>query len=144
MPKGREKGDAAPAILWAIGSRPQGAICPTSRGHFVSRLRASRISCDRRRPALRSLTAPQNGAVAEAHSLFDLTGRVAVVTGASSGLGAHFARVLRSHGAMLVLAGRREERLNALARELGSENAEAVPADVSDEGAVVALVDRAV
>jgi NAD(P)-dependent dehydrogenase (short-subunit alcohol dehydrogenase family) len=45
---------------------------------------------------------------------------------------------------MVVLAGRREDRLNALARELGSENAEAVPADVTDERAMVALVDRAV
>jgi len=43
-----------------------------------------------------------------------------------------------------VLAGRREDRLNALARELGSENAEVVPADVTDESAMVALVDTAV
>jgi NAD(P)-dependent dehydrogenase (short-subunit alcohol dehydrogenase family) len=82
--------------------------------------------------------------MAAAQSLFDLTGRVAVVTGASSGLGVHFARVLRSRGAMVVLAGRRADRLNALARELGSENAEVVPADVTDESAMVALVDRAV
>jgi NAD(P)-dependent dehydrogenase (short-subunit alcohol dehydrogenase family) len=82
--------------------------------------------------------------MAAAQSLFDLTGRVAVVTGASSGLGAHFARVLRSRGALVVLAGRRADRLNALARELGSENAEVVPADVTDESAMVALVDRAV
>jgi NAD(P)-dependent dehydrogenase (short-subunit alcohol dehydrogenase family) len=79
-----------------------------------------------------------------AQSLFDLSGRVAVVTGASSGLGMHFARVLRSRGALVVLAGRRGDRLNALARELGSENAEVVPADVTDESAMVALVDRAV
>jgi len=45
---------------------------------------------------------------------------------------------------MVVLAGRREDRLNALARELGSENAEVVPADVTDESAMVALVDTAV
>jgi NAD(P)-dependent dehydrogenase (short-subunit alcohol dehydrogenase family) len=45
---------------------------------------------------------------------------------------------------MVVLAGRRADRLNALARELGSENAEVVPADVTDESAMVALVDRAV
>jgi NAD(P)-dependent dehydrogenase (short-subunit alcohol dehydrogenase family) len=86
----------------------------------------------------------QNYAVAAADSLFDLDGRVAVVTGASSGLGAHFARVLRSRGAMVVLAGRREDRLSALARELGTEHAEAVRADVTDESAMVALVDRAV
>jgi len=45
---------------------------------------------------------------------------------------------------MVVLAGRREDRLNALARELGSENAEVVPADVTDESAMVALIDTAV
>jgi len=45
---------------------------------------------------------------------------------------------------MVVLAGRREDRLKALAAELGSENAEAVSADVTDESAMVALVDRAV
>jgi len=82
--------------------------------------------------------------VAAAQSVFDLTGRVAVVTGASSGLGMHFARVLRGQGAMVVLAGRREDRLNELARELGPENAEAVRADVTDESAMVGLVDRAV
>src|SRR5260370_11624196 len=86
----------------------------------------------------------QNSAVEAAQSLFDLTGRVAVVTGASSGLGVHFARVLRSRGAMVVLAGRREDRLNALAREVGSEHAEAVPLDVTDASAMVALIDRAV
>src|SRR5713101_458044 len=82
--------------------------------------------------------------MAAAQSLFDLDGRVAVVTGASSGLGAHFARVLRSRGAMVVLVGRREDSLNALACELGTEHAEAVRADVTDESAMVALVDRAV
>jgi NAD(P)-dependent dehydrogenase (short-subunit alcohol dehydrogenase family) len=45
---------------------------------------------------------------------------------------------------MVVLAGRREDRLKALASELGSDNAEAVAADVTDETAMVALVDRAV
>jgi len=82
--------------------------------------------------------------VAAAQSVFDLTGRVAVVTGASSGLGMHFARVLRGQGSMVVLAGRREDRLNELARELGPENAEVVRADVTDESAMVGLVDRAV
>jgi NAD(P)-dependent dehydrogenase (short-subunit alcohol dehydrogenase family) len=68
---------------------------------------------------------------------------VAVVTGASSGLGAHFARVLRERGAELVLAGRRADRLSVLAAQLGEEHAEAVATDVADEDAMGELFDRA-
>jgi NAD(P)-dependent dehydrogenase (short-subunit alcohol dehydrogenase family) len=50
---------------------------------------------------------------------FRLDGRVAIVTGASSGLGARFARVLDAAGAKVVLVARRLERLEALAGELG-------------------------
>src|SRR4051795_6468487 len=49
---------------------------------------------------------------------FRLDGRVAIVTGASSGLGARFAAVLDSAGAKVVLVARRLERLEALANEL--------------------------
>ena len=51
----------------------------------------------------------------------DLTGKVALVTGASSGLGARFARVLAAHGAQVVLASRRVERLKELRAEIESE-----------------------
>jgi len=62
-------------------------------------------------------------------SLFRLDGKVALVTGASSGLGDRFARVLHGAGARVVLAARREERLQALAADLSG--AVPVRADLS-------------
>ena len=62
---------------------------------------------------------------------------VALVTGASAGLGAEFARQLSKRGYTLVLAARRKERLDALANELG--NARTVEIDLSREGAVAEL-----
>ena len=61
---------------------------------------------------------------------FRLDGRVALVTGASSGLGARFARVLHQAGATVVVAARRAERLETLAAELG-DRVHPVVADVS-------------
>ena len=55
--------------------------------------------------------------VTPAQRLFDLTGEVALVTGASSGLGARFAKVLAAHGAKVIAAARRVERLTELAAE---------------------------
>ncbi|MET0325706.1 MAG: SDR family oxidoreductase [Ilumatobacteraceae bacterium] len=63
-------------------------------------------------------------------SLFRLDGKVAIVTGASSGLGARFARVLHGVGAQVVLAARRADRLESLAEEL--DGALVVPADLSE------------
>lgn len=60
-------------------------------------------------------------------SWFDLSGNVALVTGASSGLGAHFARVLAEHGAQVVLAARRIERLETLAAEIRAGSGQALP-----------------
>ena len=50
--------------------------------------------------------------------MFNLDGKTALVTGASSGLGAHFARVLGRQGAKVMLAARRTDRLAALVHEL--------------------------
>lgn len=75
--------------------------------------------------------------------LFGLTGRVAVVTGASSGLGVGFARALAQAGAHLVLAARRADRLEAVAAELGEAGVEVLPVacDVTDADQVDALKD---
>jgi NAD(P)-dependent dehydrogenase (short-subunit alcohol dehydrogenase family) len=71
-------------------------------------------------------------------SPFDLTGRTALVTGASSGLGEHFARTLAAHGAAVAVAARRTERLAALVDAIGAVGgrAVAVPMDVTDGAAV--------
>ena len=74
---------------------------------------------------------------------FDLSGRTALVTGASSGLGRHFARTLAAHGASVALAARRIERLESLASEIRSDGgtAHAVRMDVTDAQSVAAGLD---
>lgn len=69
-------------------------------------------------------------------------GRIALVTGASSGLGRRFAQVLAAEGAQVVVAARRKERLDDLVKEIGG-NAFAVQCDVTDEAQVVAMFDAA-
>ena len=73
---------------------------------------------------------------------FRLDGQVAVVTGASSGIGVRIARVLDFLGASVVVSARRKDRIESLAGEL--TRAAAVACDVSEPGASDALVDRAV
>jgi NAD(P)-dependent dehydrogenase (short-subunit alcohol dehydrogenase family) len=69
---------------------------------------------------------------------FSLRGKVVVVTGASSGLGERFARVVDALGATSVLAARREERLAALVADMN--RAESVVCDVGEDGANEALI----
>jgi len=75
----------------------------------------------------------------------DLSGRVAFVTGASSGLGAQFARTLTQAGAAVVLAARRIERLKTLRAELESTGGDAhvVQLDVTDTDSIKAAVAHA-
>jgi NAD(P)-dependent dehydrogenase (short-subunit alcohol dehydrogenase family) len=76
--------------------------------------------------------------------LFDLCGKVALVTGASSGLGEHFARTLASRGATVIAAARRADRLDALVASVRKEGgtAHAVPLDVADPASVASAVAR--
>ena len=75
----------------------------------------------------------------------DLSGRVAFVTGASSGLGAQFAKTLAAAGAGVVLAARRIERLKALRAEIEAEGgvAHVVRLDVTDPDSIKAAVAHA-
>jgi len=65
--------------------------------------------------------------------------RVAVVTGASSGIGVEIARLLAARGDLCILLARRADRLKAFAEELGGE---AEPCDVSDRAAVESVAAR--
>jgi 3-oxoacyl-[acyl-carrier protein] reductase len=81
----------------------------------------------------------------KAAELFSLRGRVALVTGASSGLGTQFARALADNGAAVVLVARRAERLKALKSEIEDKGgrAFAVEADVTDRAAMARAFDAA-
>ncbi|MGQ0663564.1 MAG: SDR family NAD(P)-dependent oxidoreductase [Pseudomonadota bacterium] len=76
---------------------------------------------------------------------FDLSGRVALVTGASSGLGRHFALVLARAGAKVAVGARRVDRLEALAQEITAFDGRALPLtlDVNDAGSVARAVEIA-
>ncbi|MFN9034399.1 MAG: SDR family NAD(P)-dependent oxidoreductase, partial [Alphaproteobacteria bacterium] len=74
--------------------------------------------------------------------MFDLTGRTALVTGATGGIGAEIARALYAAGAHVVLSGTREAVLADLASELGGRTS-IVPANLSDAAAVDGLIGLA-
>jgi 3-oxoacyl-[acyl-carrier protein] reductase len=74
--------------------------------------------------------------------MFDLSGRTALVTGASGGIGREIARALHGRSATVVLSGTRADALDALKHELGSR-AHAVPCDLHDAASVDALPKQA-
>jgi len=74
--------------------------------------------------------------------MFDLSGKTALVTGASGGIGGAIARALHGQGATVALSGTRLENLNALAGELGSRT-HLCPANLADSSSVEALVPAA-
>src|SRR5215210_2615492 len=93
-----------------------------------------------------------NGRIASHHPprvtmslTFDLKGKTALVTGASSGLGVTFARALAAAGANVVLVARRVDRLEQLAIEMKSMDVQclSLPCDVGDAGAVATMVSTA-
>jgi 3-oxoacyl-[acyl-carrier protein] reductase len=74
--------------------------------------------------------------------MFDLTGKCALVTGASGGIGGAIARLLHAQGATVALSGTRREALDVMAAELG-ERAYVTPANLSDAASVAGLVPAA-
>jgi len=75
--------------------------------------------------------------------MFDLTGKNALITGASGGIGGAIARALHGAGATVALSGTREAPLQALAADLG-DRAHVLPCDLGDAAAVEALPKQAV
>lgn len=74
--------------------------------------------------------------------MFDLTGRTALVTGATGGIGGAIARALHAQGATVAASGTRREALDALAAELG-ERVHVLPCNLADKDDVETLVPRA-
>ena len=75
--------------------------------------------------------------------MFDLTGKTALVTGATGGIGESIARTMHGAGADVALSGRRLEKLEALANELG-DRTHILPCDLSDPDQADALVGQAI
>jgi len=74
--------------------------------------------------------------------MFDLTGKTALVTGATGGIGADIVRALHAQGATVAISGRNQEKLDALAGEIG-DRVHAIPADLSNSEGIDGLVKEA-
>ena len=74
--------------------------------------------------------------------MFDLTGKVALVTGATGGIGEAIATALHARGATVALTGRREAELARVAEALGGQRVIVAPADLADPAAPAALVEK--
>jgi NAD(P)-dependent dehydrogenase (short-subunit alcohol dehydrogenase family) len=79
-------------------------------------------------------------------NIFDVRGQVAIVTGASSGLGEHFAGLLARHGALVVAAARRIERIERLVGEIKDSGgtATAVQCDICDDESIARCISAAI
>jgi len=75
--------------------------------------------------------------------MFDLSGKKALVTGATGGIGEGIARAFHKAGAEVAISGRQVEKLEALAKELG-ERVHVVPCDLADRAAVGKLIDATI
>ena len=75
--------------------------------------------------------------------MFDLTDRMALVTGATGGIGGAIARALHKQGATVAVSGRQTEKLEKLAAELGSR-VHVLPCDLADRAAVAGLVEATI
>lgn len=75
--------------------------------------------------------------------MFDLTGKKALITGATGGIGEGIARAFHKAGAEVAISGRQVEKLEALAKDLG-DRAHVVPCDLADKEQVAKLIDNAV
>lgn len=74
--------------------------------------------------------------------MFDLTGKKALVTGATGGIGAGIARAFHKAGAEVAISGRQVDKLEALAKDLG-DRVHVVPCDLADKASVSKLIDEA-
>ena len=74
--------------------------------------------------------------------MFDLTGKTALVTGATGGIGGEIAKALHAQGAVVAISGRNKEKLDALSKELGS-NVHSIVADLLNSDGIAALIKNA-
>lgn len=75
--------------------------------------------------------------------MFDLTGKTALVTGATGGIGGAIAKILHEAGASVAISGTREEKLNSLAGEIGGDKIHVLPCNLADREAVKQLAKDA-